>query len=146
MSQSQVNAALHHLLVELDSGLLQYVGESWPWTPDTSSSQKRFTALVERQKADIGELVELLQERRWTVNFVGYPTDYTDLHYCSLEYLVRQTQRALTRHLESIRRTLDAVRGDAEAVDVVSRILADHESIESELKSLAASYPQGAAA
>jgi len=36
-------------------------------------------------------MVELLDQRGWTVDFGGYPTDYTDLHFVSLEFLLSRS-------------------------------------------------------
>lgn len=117
--------------------MLQYVGESWPWTRfDAASERETITRLVARQQEHVARLTSLLSERRWKIDFGTYPTDYTDLHFVALEYLLAQlveSGRAFAAELERTAATLK----DEQAASLVTSILADEREIVSQLQQLA---------
>ncbi len=81
--------SLNDLLIELGRSLLQYVGESWPWTSaDEQETQRSITSLIDDQQQDVLALAERMNERHHSIDFGTYPTEYTSLHYVSLDYLL----------------------------------------------------------
>ncbi len=145
MAGQRFNADLNQLLIDLGRSLLQYVGESWPWTSATSHAQDELQALVRRQQAGIARLASLLNERGWTIDFGTYPTEYTDLQYCALSYLLGQ----LIEGAVSLRGEVDGLlarsSGDPEAAAILERIAADQLHIVEELRRILAAKTSGAA-
>jgi rubrerythrin len=137
MVETASNAVLNDVLVSLSRSMLQYVGESWPWTRfDAASERETITRLVARQQEHVARLTSLLSERRWKIDFGTYPTDYTDLHFVALEYLLAQlveSGRAFAAELERTAATLK----DEQAASLVTSILADEREIVSQLQQLA---------
>lgn len=84
---------LNKLFVLLHRSLLQYVGECWPWTAEDAHATHTLAAIRDvntAQKQDEALLAEPLHDIGWIIDFGGYPTLYTDLHYVSLNYLLKQ--------------------------------------------------------
>jgi hypothetical protein len=91
MAQRIFNHRLNDLLIDLGRSLLQYVGESWPWTSaDEAAEQARIDALVAEQQQSLRSLTELLAARGHRIDPGSYPTEYTSLHYVALDYLLTQ--------------------------------------------------------
>lgn len=107
MTTPQRNRELNDVLISVGNSLLQYVGECWPWTPeDAASIHPAMESLIERQKQQIARIVDLLVARAWPIEFGTYPTDYTDLHFVALDYLLPQLvdgEQALIDELEQAR-------------------------------------------
>jgi len=89
MSCDQHNDELNQLLINLSRRLLQYVGETCPWT-DRPEVESTIEELVASQKADIAKLVHLLLDRNWIVDFGTYPTNYTDLPCVAFAYMLNE--------------------------------------------------------
>lgn len=84
---------LNKLFVLLHRSLLQYVGECWPWTAEDGRQTEilaTIKSLIANQKQHEAALAKPLTESGWVLDFGGYPTLYTDLHYVSLTYLLKQ--------------------------------------------------------
>jgi hypothetical protein len=142
MPQTSTYAALNQLLIDLGRSLLQYVGECWPWTdPETTAEQQKINELVQLQKHQIAQLTRLLTEADWPVHRGAYPTEYTDLHYVALSYLLHQlviNERAL---MEEAKRTLPLCEGHPEAKKLVGEIQSLQQTIAHELETLAQKTP-----
>ena len=90
MANVQHNAKLNQLFIELNRSLLQYVGQCSSWTNRNETELAiEFQSIVAAQQEHGAELAQLLTDRRWTVDFGGFPADYTDLHFLSLKYLLK---------------------------------------------------------
>ena len=141
MSDASTYQALNELLINLGRSLLQYVGECWPWTdPDTAEEERKIKELVEAQRRQVAQLAELLFDAEWNSEYGAYPTEYTDLHYVALTYLLDQlvlNQRAL---VEEARRTLPFC-DDPEAKRLVGEILSQQQTILHELEQLTEKAP-----
>ncbi len=86
-------AHLNGLFVPLHRSLLQYLGECSPWTAEDSRQGETLAALremVTRQKQDETLIADALSDAGWVIDFGGYSTSFTDLHYVSLKYLLKQ--------------------------------------------------------
>ena len=78
-------------LIHLSRGLLQYVGESWPWSgADEAAEKDTVDRLVEEQRRSAGRLVDMLTSRGHIIDYGTYPTEYTSLHFVALDYLLDQ--------------------------------------------------------
>ena len=131
-------SALNDLLVRLNRSLLQYAGESWPWTdPESAGERAVVDSLVARQQAHVGRLAELLWGRYWNIDFGVYPAEYTDLHYVALDYLLTLLVASERDVLEEIERVLPLCIGDEEATRIVEGARNDQREIVEQLQRLA---------
>ncbi|HEY0982778.1 hypothetical protein [Schlesneria sp. T3-172] len=144
MAHVQHNARLNELLIALGKSLLQYVGQCSSWS---SRSQKgveaEFQKIVAVQQEHVAKLSALLTERRWTIDFGGFPADYTDLHFLSLNYLlklIRVNQQELLTVLDEASHTCIH---DPEASALISEILTSERELTERLNNL---VPAGAKA
>lgn len=146
MADSQQNAVLAGLLIDLSRSMLQYVGECWPWTGDNEGERRTIEELVARQQRAIARLVELLDRRRWPIHFGTYPGEFTDLHYLALEHLLGRLIEQEEALIEEIGRAASDCRGDDEAVALIEQIEAEERENLDRLKSLAREHTAGSAA
>ena len=116
---------LNRVLRDLSSCFVQYVGECWPWTAIGSDGDKLQAVIrqcVARQLQSIERIAEHLAARQSRVEYGRFSTEFTDLHYVSLQFLVKQLVAAQMRLVESLDRTVtmlpsgDAAREILEAV------------------------------
>ncbi len=144
---STANNALNQVLIQLDKSLLSYVAEAWPWSSSGEADvQRAVNELVDRRRANVGRLADLLLDREWPIDFGAYPTDYTDLHYVALDYLlalVVKDQKQLTAEIETARQPTS---NDAEGRKLLDEILADERETLARLEKLVASRAKISAA
>jgi len=133
----QHNDVLNGVLVLLRRSLLQYAAEAWPWTGSHSAALRaEIDQLIAAQSDRVGKLAELLDGRRWTIDFGAFP-DFTGLHYLSLTFLLPylvENEQTIVRELEL---ALSACSGDSGATALVAAILAEESQALTELRRLA---------
>lgn len=111
---------LNELLIELGRSLLQYVGESWPWTPGDDEEEKAvIDRLVAEQQDSVAHIAALLDDRGRLIDPGAYPTEYTSLHYVALDYLLGR----LVAHQQEIVRDAQSALQDAHGDDEVEMLL-----------------------
>ena len=139
------NAELNELLILLGRSLLQYVSESWPWaSADEDDVRQAVDALSNRQRHHVGLIAELLEQREWSIDFGTYPTEFTDLHYVALDYLLSELATHEAGLMPEIELLTRQCGDDPEAAPLAERILADHRDEVRQLEALARSRPQTA--
>ena len=147
MATAETSQVLNDLLIEVTRSLLQYAREAWPWTSTLHEDQRLLiNRLAEKQAAGAAELVELLMSRGWSIDFGTYPTEYTDLHYVSLEYvlgLLLDNEQSLVTTIMTAR---DRCRGDQEAEAVLDRVLFEQREIVASLTAMRNPQTSGSAA
>ena len=137
MANVQHNAKLNQLLIDIGRSLLQYVGHcsSWSSRSDVAIANE-FPTLVAAQQEHVAELSGLLTSRRWTIDFGGFPAQFTDLHFLSLKYLLKQiviNQKAILIELEEASHTsVD----DPEAAALIEVILSSERKTTERLEAL----------
>jgi hypothetical protein len=123
MSDSVANEQLNHVLIRLLRNLSQYAVESWVWSSESQAAERSVVGrIVAEQQRSVGRLADLLATRACNIEFGTYPTEYTDLHYVSLDFLRDQLiadQTGLIGELEQCQRTLS---GDSEASALLTEI------------------------
>lgn len=133
------NSRLNDLLIDLGRSLVQYVGESWPWTPaDDADEMASLVRIVSEQRRSVTRLAELLDERDHTVDFGAFPTEYTSLHYVALDYMLTRLvndQQALVEECEAL---AAEGRGDPEAEPLLQETATAERRHLEELRQLAA--------
>ncbi len=145
MADSQYNSELNLLLINLGRSLLQYVKECWPWSGDETQGNP-LDELVIAQKGNIARLTDLLIQRRWNIDFGSYPTEYSDLHFVALDYLLLQLIENQEALLADIEQTQTACAGDAPALELLSQLLSSERDILTKLQGLSKSRSSGSAA
>ena len=140
------NAKLNQLLIDIGRSLLQYVGHCSSWSSRSQAGlEQEFAKLVEIQQQHVGQISALLTDRRWTIDFGGFPASFTDLHFLSLKYLLKlilKNQDAVISELEEASHT--SVH-DPEASALIGEILKSEQQITQQLKELSAASAGAAA-
>jgi hypothetical protein len=147
MAQIQHNALLNSILVSLGHSLLQYASECWPWVGlSESETQSVIDHLASLQRQEVAAIAELLDRRECTVDFGGYPTDYTDLHFVALDFLLARIiagEQSLVADLEeAVHTSVD----DPQAAEVLHEVLTTQRKILERLHAVAAVRKQAAGA
>lgn len=147
MAEIQHNARLNGFIISIGRSLLQYADESWPWSGALEAeTQAVFHRLAALQRQEVAVIAELLDQREWTVDFGGYPTDYTDLHFVSLDYflsrIIAGEQAAVADLEEAVHTCVD----DPQGVGVLQEILTTQRKILERLRAVAAGRKQAVAA
>jgi len=141
----QQNDVLNGVLILLRRSLLQYAAEAWPWTGSGAEGPRaEIDRLIAAQAERVRQLADLLDSRRWTIDFGAYP-DFTDLHYLSLNFVLPhlvENERTIVRELEL---ALPACAGDSEGTALVAAILSEESQALLELQRLAGPHPSPAA-
>lgn len=138
MSNANYHEALNELLINLGKSLLQYLGEAWPWTGESATEEQAIlTQLVEEQKNDIQNLSEYLWNEHWPIDFGTYPTEYTDLHYISLDFLIKQLEENSSNVLQAVRDTLQTCEVYPQATPLLKDVLARETHICEQVSQLA---------
>lgn len=85
------NERINDILIGLSHSLLHYVGETWPWTSENERGvREQLHALITQQQHQVAKLATYLSNQGHIIDFGTYPTEYTDLQYLSLDYLLKR--------------------------------------------------------
>lgn len=137
MACIQHNTQINNLIVDLGCSLLQFVGEASPWSPaNATAARETVTRAHNQQKQHLDQLVQLLIDRRWPVDFGLYPAEFTDLHFLSLKALLPRVIDSQTAILAELDEAVHTCIDDPEAMAVLMTVLAGERSITEQLKSL----------
>lgn len=100
---------LNRVQRDLSGCLLQYVGEIWPWT-SLGAEGAQLKSVVDRcvahQRESIATLTEYLAARQSRVEPGRYSAEFTDLHYASLQYLLKQLIVSQSSIVDSLNRVV----------------------------------------
>jgi hypothetical protein len=137
----QHNDVLNGVLILLRRSLLQYAAEAWPWTGSGSGElQAAIDRLIAAQAERVRKLAELLDGRRWTIDFGAF-RDFTDLHYLSLTFVLPHLVENERQIMRELGLALPACAGDSQATALVAAILAEESQALVELQRLAGPKP-----
>ena len=137
MAHVQHNAKLNQLLVDVGRSLLQYVGECSSWSSRSQAAiEQEFPKIVAIQQQHVRQLVDLLMQRGWSIDFGGFPSTYTDLHFLSLKYLLKIILVNQNLVLAELDEALHTCVDDPEAAALIGEILASERQITEKLQSL----------
>src|SRR5207248_5374059 len=83
-------ALLQNLLKKEGRSLLQYVSESYPWTPrNAHDGVSAIIAMAKEEQESAAALVRYLTSNRAQPPYLGaYPMNFTTINYMSLDFLV----------------------------------------------------------
>ena len=143
MAHVQHNGKLNQLLIDLGRSLLQYVGQCSSWSGQNHPEvEQEFGKLVAEQEQHVGRLAELLMQRHWTIDFGGFPATYTDLHFLSLKFLLKQIVRNQKAIVSELEEAVHTCVDDPEATNLINEILRSERKITEQLESLTGSAPK----
>ncbi|MDZ4684074.1 MAG: hypothetical protein SH850_03235 [Planctomycetaceae bacterium] len=131
------DAKLNDLLVDLGRSLLQYAGESWPWAPAAeATAEGEVRGLAAQQRENVSQLADLLADRGWPIDFGGYPTDYTDLHFLSLDFFLPRLAAAQAAVVGELDEAVHSCIDDPAAVELLRDVLTGERDIAERLNAL----------
>ncbi len=147
MSEAPQNARLNEVLIHILRGLLQYSAECWPWSrADEEQERNAIQRMVAEQQAEVQQLCDLLNEREYPIDFGTYPTQYTDLHYVSLDYLLDNLVNEQAQLVQDVQQAVTDCSGDPQAVELLQLIQPRVKTHLEQLKELAAARTAGSSA
>lgn len=124
MPDAFVNEQLNQALLRLHRNLLQYAAESWVWSGSARTREREtLDRIVSEQKQAVAALADLLFSRYHTIEFGTYPTEFTDLHYVSLDFLHGQIVAEQTGRVRDLERIQTDVASDAQAASLLAKIV-----------------------
>ena len=136
------NQRLNRILIRVYRSLLQYVAECWPWADaQISSEQRTVEQMMREQQIHVGRLVELLSVRGWPIDFGSYPTEFTDLHYIGLEYLLNEIIADETALVAELDRARSEAADDPAAAALLAELAVSERGRLTKLRELAAALP-----
>ena len=104
--------------------LPMYLASAAPWT---TSEQTVGRALLQSIIADQGEIVDkfadVILQRDGIVERGAFPTEFTDLHDLSLDYLMHEMAEKQATNVKAIERATELLAGDDDALELCQRTL-----------------------
>ena len=142
MADSNPNDALNRILMRLYRSLLQYMGESWPWSSvDESREQQVIDQLVREQTSQVAMLVDVLNDRGHAIDFGQYP-DNSEYHYVALDFVLERIIRDEQAVLTAVRQAKADCGGDPTALRLLEQVESSERTIIERLMALAAGRQQ----
>jgi hypothetical protein len=90
MIDARTQALLQDLLRRASRSMLQYVGEAYPWAPDTDADLlAKVQAVIHEEEESVEGLAAFLRKKRIPIGYLGsYQQNFTNLNFVSLDYLM----------------------------------------------------------
>ena len=137
MSDQASLQILSDLLNQVRYSLLQYIGESWPWSgKDDQMRLDVFVGLVRRQQFSAERLASLLIDRRAVVPGSNYPQDCSELHFVTLDYAKTRLVENASAIVGALKNATSQLTDDPEALRLVEQLTSDEERTLDGLKTL----------
>lgn len=137
MSDQASLQILGGLLNQVRYSLLQYIGESWPWSGKADQARlEAFTGLVRRQQFSAERLASLLLERRAVVPGSNYPKDCSELHFVTLDFAKKRLIANAEAVIAALKSATSQLTDDAEALRLVEQLTSDEQQTLDSLKAL----------
>jgi hypothetical protein len=137
MSDQASLQILSGLLNQVRYSLLQYIGESWPWTgKQEQTRQDAFIGLVRRQQFSAERLASLLLDRRAVVPGSNYRKDCSELHFVTLDFAKKRLVENAEAVVAALKTATSQLPDDAEALRLVEQLARDEEQTLDSLKAL----------
>ncbi len=147
MAEIQHNSRLNAFVIAIGRSLLQYADECWPWASmSETEAQSALRRLAALQRQEVAALSELLDQRGHVIDFGGYPTEYTDLHFVSLDFLLSRILSGEQAVVVELDDAAHACIDDPAAVDVLKEVLTTERKIVERLEAVAKSRTSSAPA
>jgi len=136
MSNSSLQI-LNTVLDRLSHSLLQYIGESWPWSsPLEPQQQENILRLVQRQQFGADRIAEFLTDQGAVVLLGNYRFDGSPLNYCTVEFVKPQLISDQTQLIAELRTATTELNGDSAAVRLLEQLITEEEDTLKQLHEL----------
>ncbi len=124
MIDAQSTQVLQDIVRRESVSLLQYVGEAFPWTRSADGQAlATLQRIVAEQRDAFTALGSWLVRKRIGLKYVGsFPTVFTHINYCTLDYLVPLVLERETKQLADLERDQPKI-ADSEAAALVRTIV-----------------------
>ncbi len=132
---------LNRALRDLSGSFLQYVGEIWPWTSVGSSGDQLKSVVdscVARQRQSVAQISSYLASRQPRVEYGSFSAEFTDLHYVSLQYLVKQLIVRQSALVEFLNRSATLLPSGDDSQQVLATAYRNEQETLTALKQVAA--------
>jgi hypothetical protein len=118
------HAVLTEVVRRESRSLLQYVGDSYPWsTAKQHGILAQIQQFVEEESQAIGTIRRLLERRRVPTPYVGsYPTTFTSTNFVSLTYLLPKLAADEKKGISALEQSLPLLE-DTETREAVAGLL-----------------------
>lgn len=124
MPQDPSIDVLNRLLTLLHRSLPMYLNEASPWTrPGGEPAEEVLRHIVADQQRDCGRLADVILERHGRLETGEFPMEFTDLHFLSYDFLVKELIEYQRQDIEAIERCVAWLGGDAQARQLAQEIL-----------------------
>jgi hypothetical protein len=141
MIDARTQAVLQDLVRRASRSMLQYIGEAYPWTPDTNTDLlAKVRAVIDEEEAAVEGLATFLRKKRIPIGYLGsYPQNFTNLNFVSLNYLMPRLLDWQRKWTAVVYRDA-ALIADPEAKTEVAKLVAVARRHLDELQNLTASH------
>ncbi len=138
---AQTVALLQEIVRRESLSMLNYVGDSFPWTTSRGlPALARLQEIVQAHRDAVGALGVFLTRKRQPVGYIGsYPAGFTTLNFVSLNYLLPRLAADEARGVAALEQNLAAVT-DPEAQAQLKKLLAVKRDHQQALELLAAEH------
>ena len=124
MSHTETVAVLNELLVTHYRSLPMYLSVAAPWTRrGDEHAATTIEDIVGDQQQMCRRLAELIQRRGGRPETGEYKIGYTDTHFLSLDFLIKELVAEQRNHIEMIERDVVRLAHDAEARELAEETL-----------------------
>ena len=142
MIEAPLLSILQEIVRRESRSLLQYIHDSYPWTPSAErTALTQIRDLAKQQQESAADLARWLERKRHFMPYLGsYPSAFTTINYVSLDYVIPKViadERIGLAHLNADL----AVLCDTEAHALVEAIASKKRAHLKILEELAAAHP-----
>ncbi|MFP6768403.1 MAG: hypothetical protein VB859_09540 [Planctomycetaceae bacterium] len=137
MTDPTPNARLNAAVAALSGSLVQFTGDCEPWIAGDDETENVALALFRRrQQLQIARIIDLLEKRDWTIEFGRYPTEFTDLHFLSLQDLYPRLIANEQTIVDGLIAAADGCGDDESAAELLADALEEERRTLEELQTL----------
>ncbi|HEV3024860.1 MAG TPA: ferritin-like domain-containing protein [Pirellulales bacterium] len=116
--------ALNQLLAIVYRSFPMYLADASPWTHEGDElATETLKNIVLDQQASAQRIVELILQLGGRFDLGEYPMEYTDTHFLSLDFLLKELLRYQRREMAAIERIVAALAGHHEARELAEETL-----------------------
>ncbi len=143
MIDAQSLPVLQEMVRRESRSLLQYIHDSYPWTPaDEQSALAQLRQFAEEERESAGALGRWLARNRQMVpNLGAYPSGFTTINYASLDYVLPRVAKHERDGLARLEQDLAAIK-DADARALVAALIEKKRQHLAAVEALAAAHPE----
>lgn len=116
--------ALNSLVRIQSRSLPTYLMDARPWAaPKETQGEEILSSIAGDQATLVDELADEIMSRGGIVDRGVFPTEFTDLHDLSIDFLMKMVARDQQRNIDVIQQAIANLNGDQEAFGLGQRVL-----------------------